>query len=101
MNRLKRTPTDATSESCYQQIVVDFAAVERWRVKVFVAAHAKPPEKIILDLDATDDPLDGNQEGRFFHGDDRNDLAEGYPYKELFVTVYETLRRAVAFPLRC
>ena len=31
-------------------------------------AHKKAPEQIILDLDATDDPLHGNQEGRFFHG---------------------------------
>ena len=31
-------------------------------------AHARPPRQIILDLDATDDPLHGHQEGRFFHG---------------------------------
>ena len=31
-------------------------------------AHKTPPERIILDLDATDDPLHGHQEGRFFHG---------------------------------
>ena len=35
---------------------------------LFVEAHAKPPKQIILDLDATDDPLHGHQEGRFFHG---------------------------------
>ena len=37
-------------------------------VDVFVEAHKSPPKRIILDLDATDDPLHGNQEGRFFHG---------------------------------
>ena len=35
---------------------------------LFVEAHAKPPHEVILDLDATDDPLHGKQEGRFFHG---------------------------------
>jgi hypothetical protein len=37
-------------------------------VDVFLDAHDKPPKEIILDLDATDDPLHGHQEGRFFHG---------------------------------
>ena len=31
-------------------------------------AHREEPKEIILDLDATDDPLHGEQEGRFFHG---------------------------------
>ena len=35
---------------------------------LFLEAHTRPPEQIILDLDATDDPLHGHQEGRFFHG---------------------------------
>ena len=34
----------------------------------FVAAHDKPPSRLILDFDATDTPLHGDQEGRFFHG---------------------------------
>ena len=33
-----------------------------------VAAHDSPPKRIILDLDPTDDPIHGAQEGRFFHG---------------------------------
>ena len=37
-------------------------------VELFLGAHAAAPEEIVLDLDATDDPLHGNQEGRFFHG---------------------------------
>ena len=35
---------------------------------LFLEAHERPPSEIILDLDATDDPLHGHQEGRFFHG---------------------------------
>ena len=37
-------------------------------VEQFIASHPAPPEELILDFDATDDPLHGNQEGRFFHG---------------------------------
>src|SRR5262249_22490613 len=37
-------------------------------VDLFLEAHQQPPQQIILDLDATDDPLHGHQEGRFFHG---------------------------------
>jgi hypothetical protein len=37
-------------------------------VELFLEAHQGPPKRIILDLDATDNPLHGHQEGRFFHG---------------------------------
>ncbi len=37
-------------------------------VALFLDAHERPPSEIILDLDATDDPVHGEQEGRFFHG---------------------------------
>ena len=42
--------------------------MEKLLVDLFLEAHASAPEEIILDLDATDDPLHGAQEGRFFHG---------------------------------
>ena len=44
------------------------AAIEGLLVRLFLEAHKTPPKEIILDLDATDDPLHGEQEGRFFHG---------------------------------
>ena len=37
-------------------------------VDQFIAAHSVPPEHLMLDFDATDDPVHGHQEGRFFHG---------------------------------
>src|SRR5438105_1977724 len=37
-------------------------------VDLFLEAHKRAPREIVLDLDATDDPVHGNQEGRFFHG---------------------------------
>lgn len=37
-------------------------------VEQFIASHTRAPEELILDFDATDDPVHGEQEGRFFHG---------------------------------
>ncbi len=37
-------------------------------VEQFVASFDRPPECLVLDFDATDDPVHGRQEGRFFHG---------------------------------
>ena len=65
LNRLERT-TDGADR--YQKIRCDPEAVDRLLVDIFVEAHAEAPEKIILDIDATDTPLHGQQEGRFFHG---------------------------------
>ena len=68
LNRLELTPATADAKARYKKIVADHAAVDRLFVEAFLAAHPQPPQQIILDLDATDDPLHGNQEGRFFHG---------------------------------
>jgi hypothetical protein len=65
LNRLERSKE---KPSLYHKIHHDGAAMERLLVDLFLEAHARPPEEIILDLDATDDPLHGHQEGRFFHG---------------------------------
>jgi Transposase DDE domain group 1 len=43
-------------------------AIKRLLVDLFVEAHEHAPDEIVLDLDATDDPVHGEQEGRFFHG---------------------------------
>lgn len=68
LNRLELTPETANAKARYKKIVADYAAMDRLFVEVFLATHPEPPQEIILDLDATDDPLHGNQEGRFFHG---------------------------------
>jgi hypothetical protein len=65
LNRLEHAPSQP---SRYHKIGHDAAAIEGLFVAVFLEAHQTPPERIILDLDATDDPLHGHQEGRFFHG---------------------------------
>ena len=56
------------SASRYAKISVDDAAMEQVFLDLYVAAHESPPKRIILDLDATDDPIHGSQEGGFFHG---------------------------------
>jgi len=38
------------------------------RVDIFLESYAEPPTQIVLDVDATDDPIHGMQEGSFFHG---------------------------------
>jgi hypothetical protein len=68
LNRLELTPADANASHRYKKITLDFEAAERVFVEVFLDAYARPPDEIVLDLDATDDPLHGRQEGRFFHG---------------------------------
>jgi hypothetical protein len=62
LNRLELTRAEATSSERYKKIVMDGDAVDRTLVDIFLAAHERPPHRIILDLDATDDPLHGKQE---------------------------------------
>jgi hypothetical protein len=68
LNRLELTKETASRKERYKKIVLDHGAVDRLLVQVFLQAHQEAPKEIILDLDATDDPLHGQQEGRFFHG---------------------------------
>ena len=65
---LNRLELSREEPSRYHKIAYDAAAIEALPVRLFLEAHKRPPERIILDLDATDDPLHGHQEGRFFHG---------------------------------
>src|SRR6188768_1971356 len=65
LNRLELGKPQPTP---YHKIGHDPQAIEALLVDLFVDAHVRPPRQIILDLDATDDPLHGHQEGRFFHG---------------------------------
>jgi hypothetical protein len=66
LNRMEHAPASALDR--YHKIGHDPQAIEALFVELFLEAHQRPPRQIILDLDATDDPLHGHQEGRFFHG---------------------------------
>ena len=80
LNRLELTQPDATPKTRYKKIVLNGDAVDRMLVNVFLQAQPERPEEVELDFDATDDPLYGKQEGRFFHGYYRH-----YCYLPLYV----------------
>ena len=65
---LNRLELGRPSPTRYHKISHDAAAIERLLVDLFLEAHPRAPQQIVLDLDATDDPVHGHQEGRFFHG---------------------------------
>ena len=77
LNRLELSRPEPTR---YHKISYDGAAVEALFVDLFLDAHGAPPAQITLDLDATDAPLHGQQEERFFHGYD-----DGSCYLPLYV----------------
>ena len=78
LNRLEHAPTQGPSR--YHKIDHDPEALQALLVELFIQAHPQPPDEIILDLDATDDPLHGEQEQRFFHG-----YYKGYCYLPLYI----------------
>jgi len=77
LNRLELSRPEPTR---YHKISYDAAVIEGLFVELFLDAHAAPPPQITLDLDATDDPLPGHQEERFFHG-----YYDTYCYLPLYV----------------
>jgi len=68
LNRLELTPVRANVASRYKKIVAHLSAIEDFLVDAFLQQHLLPPDRIVLDLDATDSPVHGHQLGRFFHG---------------------------------
>ncbi len=68
LNRLELTPVGADADSRYQKIVARHSEREQSFVEIFIEQHATPPRELVLDLDATDDPVHGHQLGRFFQG---------------------------------
>jgi hypothetical protein len=68
LNRLELTPADATAQARYRKVVYDGRAIEDFFVEAFLDPHPEPLGQVVLDLDATDDPIHCTQEGRFFHG---------------------------------
>ncbi|HKQ83055.1 MAG TPA: IS1380 family transposase [Steroidobacteraceae bacterium] len=84
LNRLELHP--AAGVDRYHKILPQGAAIERLWTELFLDAHREAPAQIVLDLDATDDPLHGHQEGRFFHG-----YYDGYCYLPLYIFCGEHL----------
>jgi len=89
LNRLELTPPGASTNSRYKKIAASMEKIEQLFVDSFVGAFDEPPEEIVLDFDATDDPLHGHQLGRFFHG-----YYKRYCYLPLYVFCGEFLLAA-------
>lgn len=68
LNRVELSRPGVAEHDRYRRIVLREEFVDQVFLDVFLQAYPKPPRQITLDLDATDDPLHGQQEGRFFHG---------------------------------
>ena len=86
LNRLELTPADADGQDAYKKIALNTEAVDNLFVDIFLQSHRNVPEQIILDVDATDDPLYGKQEGKFFHG-----YYKSYCYMPLYIFCGEEL----------
>jgi hypothetical protein len=86
LNRLELTPVGADEKSRYKKIVARHHDIDSFFVETFLALHRTPPKEIVLDLDATDDPIHGHQLGRFFHG-----YYDGYCYLPLYIFCGEHL----------
>jgi len=80
LNRLELTPSGANQDSRYKKIVARHGKIDDFFVASFLQIHSEPPKRIVLDLDATDDPLHGHQLGRFFHG-----YYKSYCYLPLYI----------------
>jgi hypothetical protein len=86
LNRLELTPVGADEKSRYKKVVARHRDIENFFVEMFLSLHHAPPKEIVLDFDATDDPIHGHQLGRFFHG-----YYDGYCYLPLYVFCGEHL----------
>jgi hypothetical protein len=89
LNRLELTPVRATRKSRYKKITADRQKIQQYFLDIFFQSHQRAPKRIVIDLDATDDPLHGNQSGRFFHG-----YYKSYCYLPLYVFCGEHLLSA-------
>jgi len=86
LNRLELTPVRANHKSRYKKIAVHRTSVDAFFTNIFLQSFRVPPRRIVLDLDATDDPIHGHQLGRFFHGYYKN-----YCYLPLYIFCGEHL----------
>lgn len=68
LNRFEHGAVSHAAVDRYKRIEVRNEAIENLLIDLFVEAQPSTSKRFILDLDATDDPVHGGQEGRFYHG---------------------------------
>jgi len=83
---LNRLELSTEQPDRYKKIHYRAQAIDELLVEVALESHAEAPERIVLDLDVTDLPLHGHQEGRFFHG-----YYDEYCYLPLYIFWEEQL----------
>ena len=88
LNRLELGEPETAECDRYKKILADEKMVDTLLVDLFLDSERRPPAQVVLDLDATDDRLHGNQEGRFFHG-----YYGHYCYLPLYITCGEHVLR--------
>jgi hypothetical protein len=87
LNRLELTSQkDFDQSHRYHKIRCNSEKLEKLFVDLFIESYESAPDEIILDLDHTDNPIHGKQEGRFFHG-----YYDCYCYLPLYVFCGEQL----------
>jgi len=89
LNRLELTGADAGPDERYKKVSMSPEKIDQLMVDHFMDTQKNSPSQIILDLDATDDPIHGHQEGRFFHG-----YYDCYCYLPLYIFCDEFLLSA-------
>ena len=67
LNRMELGESEESANDRYKRIVARPEGFDELLVELFVESHSRAPRELWLDLDATDDPLHGHQEGRFLH----------------------------------
>jgi len=77
---LNRMELGTGTKNRYKKIAFRGEAIDELMVVQFIESYEKAPIEIILDVDTTDLPLHGKQEGRFFHG-----YYDNYCYLPLYV----------------
>lgn len=78
--RLERTTAEGAAQDRYKRVRYNAAAIDQLLLDVLLESQPEAPEQIVLDLDVTDTPLHGRQEGRFFHG-----FYDEYCYLPLYI----------------
>jgi len=87
LNRLELGAEPAVEKSRYKNIRYDHRSIRKLLIDLFMQTYPcgqRGPIEIIIDVDSTDDPLHGNQEGRYFNG-----FYDGYCYLPLYMFVGE------------
>ena len=80
LHRLELSHPELAASDRYKRIALEGDEVDDLFMTLFIEAHDEVPEEIILDFDATDDRVHGDQQGRFYHG-----YYDHYCYMPLYV----------------